>query len=303
MHRSTRSRLAIAAAATIVSSAAFAWSRTASDSSPAPPPPPDAAAGVLEDTLPEAGMVPIETQVRFWSDRVEANPSDYLSRTQLGRSLLDQAKADADPDLYREAAMAFDEALALNPRYSTALLGSAATRAAEHDFAGALEIAQQVHDLAPEDLGALAAVADYQLELGDYDAARRGYAELATRAGERSAPIASREARLAWLSGDADGAVELASEARALAADVGLTPGDLAFYEFQVATYRYGAGELDAAAHPHRPGPDRRGDRRLRGPGRRRGSGRPPRRARQALREHRPPRRRGGTGRARPRCR
>lgn len=206
----------------------------------------------LEGSLPATGMVPIDQQVAFWQRRVDENPTDYLSLTQLGSALVAQAKTNGDLDRYRDAEMAFRDALDLNPRYASALLGMGSTRAAEHDFASALDLANDVLSRTPDNLNAVAAAGDSNLELGNYDEAREFYARLADEG--RSAPIVSRLARLAWLSGDTDEAVELAAEAASRGADLDLPPAQEAFYDFQEATYLYGAGRIDEAEEVTRDG-------------------------------------------------
>jgi tetratricopeptide (TPR) repeat protein len=251
-----RRRVAISLLLTPVTLAAMAvgYGQLADDAAREDESTPSAAAQPvpLEGSLPAAGMVPLEQQVDFWQERVDANPNDYLSMTQLGSSLVGWAKEDGDLDRYRDAEAVFRSALELNPRYAPALLGLGSTRAAEHDFVAALDLADEVLTRTPENLNAVAAAGDANLELGHYDEARELYDRLATEG--RSAPIVSRLARLAWLGGDADEAVDLAREAADLAEDLDLPPTQAAFYDFQEATFLYGAGEIADAEDVARAG-------------------------------------------------
>jgi tetratricopeptide (TPR) repeat protein len=215
-------------------------------------PGPAAAAAAVDGALPATGMVPVDRQVAFWQGRVDENPTDYLSMTQLGSSLVALAKQDGDLDRYREAEAVFRAALELNPRHPSALLGLGSTRAAEHDFATALDLANQVLDQAPNNANAVAAAGDAHLELGDYEEARVLYARLIDEG--RTAPVVSRLARVAWIDGDPDGAVRLSREAAALAADLDLPPAQLAFYDFQEATFLYGSGRIEEAETVARAG-------------------------------------------------
>jgi tetratricopeptide (TPR) repeat protein len=241
MHRSAKLAIGLFLAALVVTGEGLL-----SDEEPLPGVPQPSGSALLEPARLDAGMKPIDEVIALWTSRSEADPEDYLSRTQLGSALLRQARATGDLSLYGSARAAFEDALRRNPRHPAALLGLGATRAADHDFAGQLVLAEQVLARDPESLPALAAVGDAQLELGAYDAAARSFGRLAAE--ERTAPVVSRLARVALIDGRTDEAVALAAEAAALARDLDAMPETLAQHQLQLGHHRYEAGDVEGAS-------------------------------------------------------
>jgi len=192
------------------------------------------------------GMKTTDEIISLWASRSEKQPADYLSRTSLGHALLTKARESGDLSKYDEAEAAFRDALALNPRYPSALLGLGSARAAAHDFATQRDLAQQVLDTRPDSPSALAAFGDASLELGDYDTADAAYRQLEQQ--ERSAPVVSRLARLAHLRGRSAEAIALAEDAAAEADEFDLPPTTRAQLLFQLGHHRYEAGDVRGAA-------------------------------------------------------
>jgi tetratricopeptide (TPR) repeat protein len=232
---------ALAVVAVLLVTIALAATATRGNPSPDPGPTSRSTRGALVSTT----MKTPEEQVAFWQARVDANPTDYLSTTSLGNSLLSLAKASGDLALYPEAEAVFGAALALNPEHPAALLGLGAARGAQHDFGTQLALAERVLATDPDDESARVAVADAKLELGDPAAAEDTYHALAGI--ERSAPIASRLAKTAWLRGDTAEAVRLSEEAIDLSAELELAPEQASYYFFQLATFSYRDGDIERA--------------------------------------------------------
>ncbi len=241
----TRYTLAIAGlVAGLVLAAAGLVPRLASAGDPDPDPAPDRFTSV--DALePAHGLIPIGDAVELWRTRSETNELDYLSRTQLGVALADQARQTGDVAGFDDAEVALVEALDLNPDHDPALLALASVHLAQHRFTEARDLAEQVAAADPGSLGALALIGDASIELGDYDRASIVYGELARV--ERSAPAVARLARLAWIDGDPDRAVDLAAEAVTRSEDDALRPDRAAFYHFQLAHFRFEAGDGSGA--------------------------------------------------------
>lgn len=211
-------------------------------------PDPDAggsAEGALIDDVPDFGLGTPAEQVAFWQARVDQNPTDYLSRSALGSATVGLARSTGDLALYEEAEQIFHDALEDNPEYRQALLGLASAQAAQHEFAPALALADRVLREHPDDPSAMAAAGDAHLELGNYDDAAALYERLFEE--ERSAPILSRQSRLAWLRGDTYGAVRFAEEAMAASGPLALDASGFAFYRFQLGSMLYSTGEIDQA--------------------------------------------------------
>ncbi len=199
-----------------------------------------------QQLLATTGMRPAGAVAEYWAERVGERPEDYLSRTSLGIALALQAREEADPTLYPEAEAALGAALELNPDYDVALLGLAAARAAQHDFVGARDLIEQVLARRPDHVDARLALADAHLDLGDYDRAIAELDELRVHLAG-SAALHSRDARIAFLEGRPEEAVDAAREALVAGATFDLRPSQAAFLWFQLAHYQTEVGELDEA--------------------------------------------------------
>lgn len=206
---------------------------------------PAAAVSAALETGQLQGQMPTPDQVAFWQARVDANPGDYLSRTQLANSLLALAKERGDPAAFVEAEATAGAALAANTGYQPARVTLAATRFSLHDFAGARDLAAEVLAADPGRLDAAATLADAHLELGDYDKAATGYAELAAAA--PGASVTARRARVAFLEGRSAEAVTLAAQAHDQARRSALSATAEAWYPAQTARYARLGGDLERA--------------------------------------------------------
>jgi tetratricopeptide (TPR) repeat protein len=195
----------------------------------------------------DVGIPPVETSLAFWQQRVNANPSDYLSKTSLAGTIMAQAKDTGDLSLYPKAEAILHEALALNPIDDGTLLALAGARGANHDFTGAMALAEQVLARKPESQAAKVVVADANFELGNYDLAARQLRELVALL-PAGLGLDSRLAKEAALDGRIDEAIRYASDGVVEASDLDLRPSEAAFYRFQLAHFLYQAGRMDEAA-------------------------------------------------------
>lgn len=210
-------------------------------------------AGSVE-ALPDPGIMlasgygydSLEDVVALWRTRVQENPGDYLSRTQLGRSLLGLAKETGDLTLYERAEAQLQVAAEAAPNDAPALTGLAASFSAQHEFAEALEILESVREARPDDLGVQAAIADAHIDLGDYDTAFALLDDVVEQYPDTVATL-SRQARVAALTGDNEAAVDFARRTLIRAADFGLRPSEAAGMWFQLAFFQYQAGLIDEA--------------------------------------------------------
>lgn len=201
--------------------------------------------GALSSDEPLDGVKPIEEVVTFWRGRVESSPNGFLDRTQLGIALAALARDDADLELFGESEQVLREALDSSPGHLTTQLALAQTLHSQHEFAEARSIAEDVWRREASSAGALALLGDISLETGDHAAAEDWYDRLAAL--ERSAPVVSRQSRLAYEVGRPDAAVELATEALALAEELALRPAERSFYHFQLGYFRFRTGDVDGS--------------------------------------------------------
>jgi tetratricopeptide (TPR) repeat protein len=185
--------------------------------------------------------------VDLWQKRVDAHPDSATFKVKLAGSMLTLAGETGDLSLYPRAEAVARAAVDEDPTNESTQLTLASALAGQHDFGDALDLANSVLQQKPGSVAATIAAADAQLELGDYAAAEAAYADLAARyPGEPS--IESRSAHLAALTGNLDGAVELARKALIAAGEKDFNTFTGAFYWFQLGNYQYQSGIYDEAA-------------------------------------------------------
>ncbi len=219
---------------------------------------------------PVQGLKPLPEIIDFWQQRVDGNPVDYPSRTELGLALNTAASEQADLELYRQAEVVFTDAIDLNPDYDKARLGLASSLIAQHRFDEALAQIDIVEDAkstvedtkntvedtkntvedTEDSAMTLALLGDAKLGYGDLSGAADAYQRLIRV--ERSAPTVSRLARLRFEQGRPDEAVELATEALALSEELALRPHTQAFYRFQLGHFLFLNGDVAGSTVAYR---------------------------------------------------
>jgi tetratricopeptide (TPR) repeat protein len=215
---------------------------------------PGAEPGTLVAPGSTADLVPgsidqLDHAIAMWSANVAKEPRDFLSATTLASLYHERGRLNgdlADQQKALEAAVVAERAA---PKETPARVLQAAIKFTLHDFQGAFGVAQAVVRDEPGNLGALATMADAELELGRVSDARADYDRLAAMPGTAGPALDVRLARLAYLSGDAAGAVERSRAALAAtqtAAAAGQTV-DLGFYEFAAAEYARLTGDVSSA--------------------------------------------------------
>jgi tetratricopeptide (TPR) repeat protein len=185
--------------------------------------------------------------IAFWKRRVERNPRDYLSRTQLASQCLRRARELHNTHDAFEADAQIDRVLQRVPADIPALLVKANARSFVHDFSGSRELARRVLGIDRTHSTAIAVEADDSFELGDLRSAARGYRALARRFGT-TPEIGARLARLRHAQGNDAAALQLAQDAVNRAIDNDYLPVDLSYFELLVAELQRGMGHYDAAA-------------------------------------------------------
>ncbi len=195
----------------------------------------------------DAVMITASTDelIAFWHSRVQQHPHDPISLAYLGQAHWQKGRETGDAASYSRAQAALTQALTLKPDDELALALLAAVSLAQHDFQGALALAQRVYDFDPGALQALATIGDAHLELGHYAAAETAYRELQQKSD--SPAVYGRLARLAWLQGDAQSSIVHMQQAAAKAAALGLRGEQLAWYHAQLGELYFHMGRLDEA--------------------------------------------------------
>lgn len=212
-----------------------------------PPARPDGApAPAAPVTIPGAGIpVPasgslaqLDRNIAAWTANLAANSNDFLAATNLAALYQGRARLTGDLADHERALEAARVALRIDAGHAPARALEASILFSLHDFAAARAAADGLVRDDPTQLGALATRADAALELGDLEAARADLDHLAEAAPGPAVDI--RLARLAAVSGDLEGALELARGARDAAVAADRDPG---FYEYALGEYGRLAGD------------------------------------------------------------
>jgi tetratricopeptide (TPR) repeat protein len=185
--------------------------------------------------------------IAFWARRVEANPLDYLSRTQLASQYLRRGREIHDPADAFTADEQIDRVLRFVPSDITALLVKANARSFVHDFTGSRAYARRVLSIDSTHSTAIAVEADDAFELGDLTAAARSYNALARRFGT-TPEISARLARLDHAQGNDDEALVQAHEAVDGAIQGDYLPVDVAYFQLLLAELERGLGHYSTSA-------------------------------------------------------
>lgn len=245
-----RRLIAFVAAAALLLPATYALDALTARSVPAPAAAvPPVAPLELPPLAPPAGPSDIlldryDRAIRAWTAGLDANAANYLAATNLSTLYAGRGRLTGDLADYQRGLEAADRALTARPGYAPAQELRATIHFSLHDFTTARTEAQAVWQANPGALQALAVIGDAALELGDIDGARAAYLKLGE--GASSAPVWSRLAHLAFVTGQADQATELVK--RAVDATAGEPASEAsAFYAFQLGELYRAAGQLDKA--------------------------------------------------------
>ena len=174
--------------------------------------------------------------------RFETSSSlDLLARLQLTRG-----RITGDAASYSGAREATTRSLKLGPRNAEGQSLDVEVRYANHDFTEAFDRSAAIIKLDPSQLGAQAVQGDAARELGDYRLAKTILDSLKKKAPEAPS-VTVREARLAFITGNANLAEQLAINAEKQASQSGLLGSTAAFYPAFRAQLAYDRGDYSTA--------------------------------------------------------
>ena len=201
------------------------------------------APGALVEPASQADVANIDAQIKIWGPKAAADARDDISAGNLAVLYLGRGRLTGDAADYERALSAADRAVAAYPTSTGTRALKATVLQATHDFTGALSRAEAILAEEPRNVDALAVAGDARLELGRLDEAAATYDQIAAIL--PGPALDAREARLAWLIGDADEALRLATKARDGAAVS--TSSDPSFYEAQLGEMARLTGHVDIA--------------------------------------------------------
>ncbi|HET7831247.1 MAG TPA: tetratricopeptide repeat protein [Candidatus Limnocylindrales bacterium] len=194
---------------------------------------------------PVAELDRVRADVSFWADRLAASPSDIVAAVKLADADAAEGRLTGDVTAYTRALAAADAALDAQPAYVPAMASRATTLVALHRFAEARDLARDVLARDPGNGVAQGVLGDAALELGDLAAAGSAYQALRLTDGGSASLV--RDGRLAFVRGDAAGAVAADEAAVTAAMDEGLEGGALAFFHATLGDTLIATGDAAGA--------------------------------------------------------
>lgn len=162
--------------------------------------------------IPTPGTITAaDREIARWMGKAQAAPTDDKMWVNLGDALMQKPRENADFHYYGYAEAAYQQALAHNPRSTSALEGMAWVSSDRHQFDKSVDYAKQAIAIDPRSNTAYGLWGDADVELGRYDDA---YAHYQTMLDIRPDLASySRGAHLLFLTGDARKAVWLMGKA------------------------------------------------------------------------------------------
>ena len=195
-----------------------------------------------------------DADIGFYAERVAADSIGAADRARLAALYLQRAREMGDFEDYRRAEGLARRSLALRVGHNAGTYASLASALlAQHRFAEALRVARDLNARDAGVPGHQALLAEIELELGRYDAARRLFDSL--WAVRHDLSVAPRLARWAEITGRTDLARRLLDGALAQAkARADLPPEQLAWFHLRVGDLALRHGRFAEAEYAFRAG-------------------------------------------------
>lgn len=193
---------------------------------------------------PPTGATTLDAEIRLHQKTIAARPENTEALVLLGRAWIRKARDSSDPGYYLHAKGCAELVLAINPDDRVAINILAQVALNDHRMSDARQLAKRVLSKDPDNIEALGALSDAELELGNYPEA--------VKAAEKQVdlkpflPSYARASYLSWLHGDDKQALESIR----LAIESGNNPEDpepRAWAMTQAALYFFHKGDYTGA--------------------------------------------------------
>jgi tetratricopeptide (TPR) repeat protein len=189
----------------------------------------------------------LDRSVDFLEARIKSDPEDFIAANRLCDALLRRSRWTGQLDDWRRAARLAERSLKavpedLNPG---GLAAAAQTAMAGHQFADACSLAKRLAAVMPGKPLPAQLLGDGLMEMGDLDGAAKAFEQLAELA-DPGVGTESRLARLAWMRGKIDQAVDHYASALAIAREQN-DPETLAWALVQNGEAAFRRGNFDDA--------------------------------------------------------
>ncbi len=200
--------------------------------------------GSSSTATPKDPTVMTNGVVRFFEERVQHDPHDFVSYNRLADAYVQRARQTGDVADYSRAEAALEASLEVLPNDNyDALVQLSLVYGAMHRFSDARELAQSALAFKPWEAFGHAALGDALVALGQYDKAEEAYQRVTS-----VAPGLSSFSRLAYLlelRGDLETA-ELMWR-NALSTDSGRRPENTAWARVQLGNFYFNIGKIGPA--------------------------------------------------------
>ena len=207
------------------------------------------AALTLLPALPLSAGQP-DQETAFWEARLKRDPFDHISRVKLGAAYLQKSRVEGDYRQVLRAEATLREALAGAPNSYDGLVGLAFALNAQHRFAEGARAARQAVELRPEALTGRGALGDALFEQGDLPGAALAYGKLVELDGGLFA--LTRHARLRFIRGDTQGAIEELHRAAEIGRARGAAAEEIARCLVMIGERYFQQGKYDSAETQYR---------------------------------------------------
>jgi len=206
-----------------------------------------------------AATLPTEAEIRdldiqFYAERVKGDPNGAANLARLASLYLQRSRETGDPRDAIRAEQAARRSMRNRDAHNTqAMQVLSSSLLAQHRFVEALRVARDVRDRNPDVPALRAAVAEIEMELGQYDSARVTFAALGDAKSNLS--VAPRLARWAEIRGHPDEARRVIRNALAVARrDPSLPREQVAWFWLRSGDIELRTGKFAAADSAYRSG-------------------------------------------------
>jgi tetratricopeptide (TPR) repeat protein len=210
-----------------------------------------------------AQQSPTDRLVGSLQSRVKMYPQDYAGYDQLGAAYIQKGRETGDATYYELAKQALVKSLDFvshDPAAASAKTHMAVVAMGEHRFEDALQWAEDALALGSGDPSPWAMVGDALTDMGRYAEAEAAYSKLRDLNGpsnQVTGVIYERDSRLAYLrfiSGDAQGAIQLMRTAIQTAVSLRMPAENIAWSDYQLGEIFFRSGDLTGAEQAYQSG-------------------------------------------------
>jgi tetratricopeptide (TPR) repeat protein len=195
-----------------------------------------------------------DLDIDFYKGRADRDPTGATDLAHLASLYLQRSRETGDPRDAVRAEQSARRSVHNRPTHNDqAEQVLASSLLAQHRFAEALGISRRLRDANPESAPLRAAVAEIEMELGQYDSARTGFA--AVQGARTDLSVAPRLARWQEIEGHPDSALRLMRRALWIAVRQPSMPREqVAWFWLRTGDIEQRAGQLTAADSAYRSG-------------------------------------------------